>query len=173
MMANNYRKIYEQHHGIKIPKGYHIHHIDGNHNNNEISNLEMLTANEHAQKHGFLNNFIMAQSTACERAIKVLKRKEVREKMSVAMKNSFKHKEGIKNRDEQWLKNVSNACRITAKNRTNDPWNKGKTGLYKMSDETKSILVEQRTGRKWYTDGQKSYFIHPENAKLNYKLGRK
>jgi len=37
-MANNYRKIYEQHHGIKIPKGYHIHHIDGNHNNNEILN---------------------------------------------------------------------------------------------------------------------------------------
>jgi hypothetical protein len=35
------------------------------------------------------------------------------------------------------------------------------------------MLSEQRTGRKWFTDGEKSYFIHPENAKSEYKLGRK
>lgn len=172
-MRVNYRKIYEEYTGVKIPKGYHIHHIDGNHNNNDPKNLEMLTPDEHAKKHGFLNNFIMAQATACEKAIKVLQREDIREKMSIAMKNSNKHKEGIKNRNDDWLKNVSNACRITAKNRTNDPWNKGKTGLYTMSDETKKVLVEQRTGRKWYTDGRKSYFIYPKDAKSNYKLGRK
>ena len=46
----NYRKIYEQHHG-PIPKGYHIHHIDGNHENNDASNLEALPAKEHYDKH--------------------------------------------------------------------------------------------------------------------------
>jgi hypothetical protein len=30
-----------------IPKDYHIHHIDGNFTNNELSNLQCLTAAEH------------------------------------------------------------------------------------------------------------------------------
>ena len=47
---NPYRKIYEEHHG-KIPKGYHIHHIDGNPWNNDINNLECLTEKEHNEKH--------------------------------------------------------------------------------------------------------------------------
>jgi hypothetical protein len=53
------------------------------------------------------------------------------------------------------------------------PHNKGKSGVYKSSVETKKLLSKQRTGRKWFTDGEKSYFIHPENAKPEYKLGRK
>jgi len=52
------------------------------------------------------------------------------------------------------------------------PPNKGKPGP-KASNETKKLLVEQRTGRKWYTDGEKSYFLHPKDAKPNYRLGRK
>lgn len=47
---NDYRKIYEEHCG-KIPKGYHIHHIDGNPLNNDITNLQLLTAEEHVQIH--------------------------------------------------------------------------------------------------------------------------
>jgi hypothetical protein len=47
----NYRKIYERFHGIKIPKGMHIHHIDGNKNNNDISNLQMVTPEEHCRIH--------------------------------------------------------------------------------------------------------------------------
>jgi hypothetical protein len=54
-----------------------------------------------------------------------------------------------------------------------EPPNKGVIGVIKASDKTKKLLSEQRTGRKWYTDGQKSYFIHSKDAKLNYRLGRK
>lgn len=64
----NYRKIYEQHCG-PIPKGYHVHHKDFNHNNNNPLNLEALDPDDHAKKHGFLTNFIMAQSKATELAI--------------------------------------------------------------------------------------------------------
>lgn len=46
----NYRKIYENHYG-KIPKGYHIHHIDGNPFNNDISNLQCLSPEEHSKIH--------------------------------------------------------------------------------------------------------------------------
>jgi hypothetical protein len=35
----------------EIPKGYHIHHKDGNPSNNEISNLECLSPKEHTDRH--------------------------------------------------------------------------------------------------------------------------
>jgi HNH endonuclease len=52
---NNYRKIYEDYYG-KIPKGYHIHHIDGNPLNNDINNLECVSSEEHSTIHK--NDFI-------------------------------------------------------------------------------------------------------------------
>ena len=35
----NYRKFYEKEHTMKIPKDWDIHHIDFDHNNNDINNL--------------------------------------------------------------------------------------------------------------------------------------
>jgi len=46
----NYRKIYEEHNG-PIPKGFHIHHIDGNSDNNDPSNLICLSPQEHYDIH--------------------------------------------------------------------------------------------------------------------------
>ena len=45
-----HRKVWEYHHG-QIPKGYHIHHIDGNKNNNSIENLEIKTSKKHISEH--------------------------------------------------------------------------------------------------------------------------
>lgn len=65
----NYRKLYEQHHG-PIPKdknnrSYEIHHIDGNHNNNDISNLQLVTIEEHYALHkakgDWVSCFMIAQ----------------------------------------------------------------------------------------------------------------
>ena len=51
----NYRKIYESHYG-PIPKdsdgrSYEIHHIDGNHKNNDPDNLKCVTIQEHYDIH--------------------------------------------------------------------------------------------------------------------------
>lgn len=43
--------VWEKHNG-PIPKGYHIHHIDHNTNNNEIDNLQLMTMSEHLSLHG-------------------------------------------------------------------------------------------------------------------------
>lgn len=36
----------------KIPKGYHVHHIDGDKSNNDISNLQLMKGTEHWELHG-------------------------------------------------------------------------------------------------------------------------
>lgn len=35
----------------EIPKGYHVHHIDGDKSNNDISNLKLMKAEEHVSLH--------------------------------------------------------------------------------------------------------------------------
>ncbi len=45
-----HREIWKYHKG-KIPHGYHVHHIDGNHLNNDLNNLECLSPCEHRLKH--------------------------------------------------------------------------------------------------------------------------
>lgn len=40
-----------RHYKGKIPKGFHVHHKDGNPANNDISNLKLMHASEHAVHH--------------------------------------------------------------------------------------------------------------------------
>lgn len=54
----NYRKLYERHYGIKIPKGFHVHHIDGNRENNTIRNLILLPGKIHSELH-FIKNSLL------------------------------------------------------------------------------------------------------------------
>lgn len=42
-----YRKIWEQYNNACILPGMHIHHVDGNRNNNELSNLKLCSPEEH------------------------------------------------------------------------------------------------------------------------------
>lgn len=46
-----YRTIIENTLGIKLKPGEEIHHIDGNHKNNSIGNLRIVTKSEHSQIH--------------------------------------------------------------------------------------------------------------------------
>ncbi len=47
----NYRRIYEKHYGVKIPKDYDIHHIDEDRENNDPSNLLALPRQLHRKWH--------------------------------------------------------------------------------------------------------------------------
>ena len=48
-----HRYVWE-YYNCPIPKGYHVHHKDGNKANNDISNLELLKGTEHWTLHGKL-----------------------------------------------------------------------------------------------------------------------
>jgi|WetSurMetagenome_2_1015567.scaffolds.fasta_scaffold34565_2 hypothetical protein len=46
-----HKNVYEKYYGIKIKKGYCVHHIDRNKLNNTIENLEIMSRKEHARLH--------------------------------------------------------------------------------------------------------------------------
>ena len=46
-----HRAIWEEYYGQKIPEGYVIHHKDHNPKNNNINNLQLMTAEEHLSHH--------------------------------------------------------------------------------------------------------------------------
>lgn len=44
--------VWERSHGKSVPVGYHVHHINGDKNNNEPMNLELLSRYSHLAYHG-------------------------------------------------------------------------------------------------------------------------
>lgn len=89
--SKSYRRIYKLWTGVsdEMMAGMHIHHIDHDHSNNHPENLELLTPDQHAMKHGFINNFVMSQSTAIERAAHPEVRKRVAEKIKGRNNGSY------------------------------------------------------------------------------------
>ena len=86
--TTRYRKIYENHYG-KIPKdetgrSYEIHHIDGNHDNNDPTNLTCVSIQEHYDIHHSREDW-----GACI-AIGVRMKKSHDELSAVARKNAMK-----------------------------------------------------------------------------------
>ena len=52
-----HRAIWEKEKG-EIPAGHHIHHKDGDKGNNDISNLELISASDHARMHAAENEWV-------------------------------------------------------------------------------------------------------------------
>lgn len=50
-----HQAIWEHHNG-ELPKGYHIHHIDHDALNNDLSNLKLMSAEEHLKYHASLRD---------------------------------------------------------------------------------------------------------------------
>lgn len=106
--TSQYRKIFENHHG-SIPvdqtgRKYEIHHKDGNHNNNDPSNLVALTIQEHLNAH-----HIRGDWAACFRIAQRMKLspEEIRE---YARKRTEKQlQQGIHNFQREDVKNKTKA----------------------------------------------------------------
>ncbi len=56
-MPTDYRKLYERHYQASLLDGVEIHHIDGNHFNNDPSNLKAVTLEEHYNIHKSQNDY--------------------------------------------------------------------------------------------------------------------
>jgi hypothetical protein len=69
----DYRRIYQKHYG-PIPDGYDIHHIDGNHLNNNPTNLLAVSYQEHYDIHFAQGNYGACYLIAQQRLGKTRKR---------------------------------------------------------------------------------------------------
>ena len=94
----NYRKIYEQHYG-PIPRddlgrSHEIHHIDGDRNNNDISNLKCVSMQEHYDIH-----FSQGDFRACLRIGNKMKMSnELMSKLA-----TMENKRRVEDRTHHWL----------------------------------------------------------------------
>lgn len=78
-----HRRIYEDTYG-PIPDGYHIHHKDGNTENNSPENLQALSPSEHSK---VTISDILSSEQGKEKMFACRKTKEWKKKMSDAQKN--------------------------------------------------------------------------------------
>lgn len=122
----NYRKIWESHTGLKIPKGYHIHHIDGNHQNNDPSNLCCVSPDEHWQIHYDRGDIIAINGKFIQGASKAgkiggsknkgkIRSDEFKLKMSETLKRDYaigkrKSRKGMKDDQKTIMKKRLAAC---------------------------------------------------------------
>ena len=63
----DYRKIYAERYRIVIPEGYDIHHVDLNHDNNDIANLLLMPHDLHMRLHKCIQSGI---STIAQEALR-------------------------------------------------------------------------------------------------------
>lgn len=89
------RWVWINHHGA-IPKGYDIHHKDGDKSNNEINNLEILTRSEHLKRHWKEGRFDIDQRRKqLAEARKWTQTHEGRKKISQTSLDSWKAREKV------------------------------------------------------------------------------
>lgn len=67
---SNYRELWEEFHGVSIPKGWDIHHIDSNHNNSILGNLLAYPRSAHIRLHEQKGEVNSANLLRCGKAVK-------------------------------------------------------------------------------------------------------
>jgi general stress protein YciG len=107
----HHRKIYEQHHQCSLLPGIEIHHIDGNHNNNDPTNLLAVTIEEHLAIHnaqgdwGAVQAILMRMANSNEAIAEAARQKQLQlisegnhnfQKMSKDRKQEVSRKAGLK-----------------------------------------------------------------------------
>lgn len=85
----HYRKVWEIAYG-KIPDGLEIHHIDGNHSNNELVNLKLVTLQEHLDIHKSQGDYGAVQAIMIR--MESYDRKEIAKLASLSQKNLIENR---------------------------------------------------------------------------------
>ena len=97
-----HRLIYEDYHGVKIPKGMQIHHIDGDTTNNDPSNLQMVSIGEHNKIHKVGNTYTLGRKLS----------DEAKHNLSIKAKERWANPENRQKMSEIRTKNYATITRL-------------------------------------------------------------
>lgn len=56
---NVHQLVWESFHQMKVPKGFQVDHVDGDRDNNELINLQLLPVNDHQLKHTKIKVYVL------------------------------------------------------------------------------------------------------------------
>ena len=103
-----HRAIWEKYTGQSIPDGYHIHHIDGNTFNNDISNLVCVSEKEHLSLHAQKSKWVGSE----ENKQQLIKAQELAKKWHASEEGHKWHSEHGKKCWEKriWCKAICTVC---------------------------------------------------------------
>lgn len=76
-----YRRIYEKAHKVCLLPGIEIHHLDGDKTNNDLSNLEALTTEEHYKAHEALGDWGACKAISLRMEMSLEQRSEMSKKL--------------------------------------------------------------------------------------------
>ena len=160
--GNNYRKIYESKFG-PIPKddqgrSYEIHHIDGDRQNNDISNLQCLTIQEHYNIHFNQSDWGACYLIARKMKLSPVEMSSLSKKVNQQRIQSGEHQFcGDKNPQKQEHNRIKSSKKMKEQYETvwkNDPENKkmrsvwGKKGAEFMKSAEGRMLASSKTQSK-------------------------
>lgn len=165
MSSRKHRLIWESVNG-PVPKdldgrSYEVHHIDGNHNNNEISNLQLVTIQEHYDIH-----YLQEDWNAC--VLIGLRLSKTPEEISKL--NSMAAKKRIENGTHHFLKGGPREDLKGDKNPMKNPITAKKVGDL-IRGKTKN-WTEKRTQADLNRRGKKLNYT-PEGLAIQQENGRK
>ena len=187
MRKRDYRKIYEDHFG-EIPRdsqgrSYDIHHIDGDYNNNDISNLIAVSIEEHYKIHKEQGDWGAVFALSKRLNISQKEKSEIARNSNLARAKAGTHPSQISSRNgthlfqnPEWQRKMmdnqlSNGTHSAYQNWTCEKC--GKTGKHMVNyhryhgDNCGAVSVSQ--GRVWVNNGSVSKMINEEdlNSFLN------
>jgi|SaaInlStandDraft_2_1057019.scaffolds.fasta_scaffold30509_2 hypothetical protein len=172
-----YRRIWQDYHKLTIPKSWAIHHIDGNHNNNSIENLECVSPHVHWCIHFLQGDPVALKGKFIQGASEAGKKGGAKSKgKRFGVNNTFfgrTHTDETKEKlrqhflgkplSKQHKLNVSLSLRGEKA-----PW----YGKH-LSDETKEKISKSRAGRRWIHDGTNRKCVPSTEIQSYLSLGWK
>ena len=133
MKNKDYRKIWEEFYDRTIPDGHEIHHIDGNHKNNNPDNLLCVTPEEHYEIHYQQDDFLACALIALRIGVDLEERKRLHKLAMIdrdmsGEKNPMFGRSAIKENNMRWYTNGTED-KMFVENEQPDNWYLGRPSI--------------------------------------------
>ena len=180
MSKVNYRQIWEDHNGRKMPKGHHIHHIDGDRKNNHPDNLQCCSPEEHWLIHYTQGDIRALHGKFIQGASAAGKLGAAASRQSEKWRQSIR-KPKTKGKIGKWIRTPENSAKMSAirKGKNTGDSNPAKRPEVRKKISEKKMGNQCGLGNKsvvgliWVNNGEKRMMVKPDKIPSGYVKGKK